>query len=138
MNTIKIRTSGKSEMIDITAEVEKLIPADLKAGICQIFSTHTTAGITINENADPDVRHDIIGALAEMVPWDNPLFRHGEGNSAAHLKSSLLGFSQCVPIENGRLCLGTWQGIYFCEFDGPRSRSVIVNVISQSVFTENN
>ena len=120
-------------MIDITSEVEKLVPSNLKAGICQIYSTHTTAGITINENADPDVRHDITGALDEMVSWDNPLFRHGEGNSAAHIKASMVGFSQCVPIADGRLCLGTWQGLYFCEFDGPRNRNVIVNIISSSI-----
>ena len=116
-------------MIDITRQLSDLIPKGFTSGICHIFCQHTTAGLTINENADPDVQRDLLAATEQLVPWNNPLFRHFEGNSAAHLKASLMGFSQIVPVENGKLCLGTWQGIYFCEFDGPRSRQVLVQFI---------
>ncbi len=116
-------------MIDFTQQLRNLIPKDFKSGICHVFCQHTTAGLTINENADFDVQHDLLEAMDQIVPWNNPLFRHFEGNSAAHLKASLTGFSQTVPIENGKLCLGTWQGIYFCEFDGPRNRKVLVQFI---------
>jgi secondary thiamine-phosphate synthase enzyme len=90
---------------------------------------HTTAGVTINENADPDVVHDVLGALDLAVPWQQDFYRHDEGNSAAHTKSSMVGCSATVPIRAGRLMLGTWQAIYFCEFDGPRTRQVIVTVV---------
>ena len=126
MPVINVTTSKHSEMLDITAEVAKLVPADMQEGLCCVYSRHTTAGVTINENADPDVCSDMLGFLDKLVPWQESMFRHFEGNSAAHIKSSLMGFSQMIPVENGRLCLGTWQGIYFCEFDGPRSRKVQV------------
>ena len=129
MDKINITTHKHSEMIDFTQEVNALIPKAFKSGICHIFCQHTTAGLTINENADPDVQRDLLAATEELVPWNNPLFRHYEGNSAAHLKASFMGFSQTVPIDNGKLCLGVWQGIYFCEFDGPRSRKVLVQFI---------
>jgi len=129
MDKINITTNRHSEMIDFTAEVNALIPEGFKSGICHLFCQHTTAGLTINENADPDVQRDLLAATEELVPWNNPLFRHFEGNSAAHLKASFVGFSQTVPVADGRLCLGTWQGIYFCEFDGPRSRKVLVQFI---------
>ena len=129
MDKINITTHQHSEMIDFTQEVNALIPNAFKSGICHIFCQHTTAGLTINENADPDVQRDLLAATEELVPWNNPLFRHYEGNSAAHLKASFMGFSQTVPIDNGKLCLGVWQGIYFCEFDGPRSRKVLVQFI---------
>ncbi|MBU8901734.1 MAG: secondary thiamine-phosphate synthase enzyme YjbQ [Victivallales bacterium] len=129
MDKINITTHQHSEMIDFTQEVNALIPNGFKSGICHIFCQHTTAGLTINENADPDVQRDLLAATEELVPWNNPLFRHYEGNSAAHLKASFMGFSQTVPIDNGKLCLGVWQGIYFCEFDGPRSRKVLVQFI---------
>ena len=129
MDKINITTNRHSEMIDFTAEVNALIPEGFKSGICHLFCQHTTAGLTINENADPDVQRDLLAATEELVPWNNPLFRHFEGNSAAHLKASFMGFSQTVPVEDGRLCLGTWQGIYFCEFDGPRNRKVLVQFI---------
>jgi secondary thiamine-phosphate synthase enzyme len=125
MQTIEVKSRKHSDMIDITAAVRDLVPAGIN-GVCHIFCKHTTAGLTINENADPAVCADIQTALEKIVPWDQSFFRHFEGNSAAHLKSSLLGFSQMVPVKDGRLVLGTWQGIYFCEFDGPRSRSVTV------------
>jgi secondary thiamine-phosphate synthase enzyme len=129
MSTVIVSTKAHSEMIDITDEVRALVPSDMNNGICIVFSAHTTAGITINENADPDVRSDIVGFLDELVPWNRSAFRHFEGNSAAHIKSSLVGFSQTIPVENGKLRLGTWQGVYFCEFDGPRKRNVNVSFI---------
>ena len=114
--------------IDITGQVRKIVASgNVQNGLCQIFVPHTTAGVTINENADPDVVTDMLAALGKMVP-DLP-YRHSEGNSPAHVKSSLVGCSITVPISEGRLCLGTWQGIYFCEFDGPRTRKVWVQLV---------
>ena len=114
--------------IDITGQVRKIVAAgNVQNGLCQIFVPHTTAGVTINENADPDVVTDMLAALGKMVP--DLHYRHSEGNSPAHVKSSLVGCSITVPISEGRLCLGTWQGIYFCEFDGPRTRKVWVNLV---------
>ena len=128
MNTINIKTNKHSEMIDFTRKVSDLIPPNFKSGICHVFCQHTTAALTINENADPDVQHDLLSATEEIVRWNNPAFRHLEGNSAAHLKASLMGFSQSMPIADGKLCLGTWQGLYFCEFDGPRIRRVLIKI----------
>lgn len=114
--------------IDITAKVRSFIERScIRQGICQVVIPHTTAGITVNENADPDVVTDMLAALDEMVP--KLQYRHAEGNSRAHVKSSLMGCSLTLPVENGDLVLGTWQGIYFCEFDGPRKRKVFVQVI---------
>ncbi len=129
MEIINIITSKHTEMQDITAQISALVPSGLTSGICHVFCRHTTAGLTINENADVDVQHDILSDLDRMVPWNNPDYRHAEGNSAAHLKASLLGFSVTIPIVDCRLALGTWQGVYFCEFDGPRRRQVIVQFI---------
>ncbi|MBE6369195.1 MAG: YjbQ family protein [Lentisphaerae bacterium] len=126
MAEISIISRRDCEFIDITGQINGVIPADLKCGICHIFCTHTTAGLTINENADPDVRHDLLKKLDALIPGNEGYYRHCEGNSAAHLKSSLMGISLSVPIRNGKLWLGTWQGVYFCEFDGPRSRYVKV------------
>ena len=126
MREIGVRTHARCEMIDITAEVAALTPPDLACGVCHVFSQHTTAGLTVNENADPDVRHDLLAKLERLVPERESFYRHGEGNSAAHLKGALVGFSVAVPVVDGRLALGTWQGIYLCEFDGPRSRRVRV------------
>ena len=132
MKKLDVRTNRATEFVVIHAEVEKIInEMGVKNGICLIFCPHTTAGITINENADPDVSRDIQMELNKAVPLRDPDYRHMEGNSAAHIKSSMMGCSAQVPIENGRLCLGTWQGIYFCEFDGPRQRKVWVQVIEQ-------
>lgn len=129
MRTLNISTKIRSEMVDITGEVnDALRDSGVRTGVCQVFIPHTTAGVTINENTDPDVRADIIRALDAAVPWRNG-YRHAEGNSAAHVKASLTGFSAMIPIEGGRLALGTWQAVYFCEFDGPRSRTVIVNIM---------
>ncbi|MDD5728390.1 MAG: secondary thiamine-phosphate synthase enzyme YjbQ [Victivallales bacterium] len=132
MKKIGIKSSKHSEMIDITRQLDSLIPAGFTSGLCHVFCPHTTAGLTVNENADPDVRRDLLAATERIVPWNDPLFRHFEGNSAAHLKASLMGFSQSIPVAEGKLCLGTWQGVYFCEFDGPRNREVRVQFFRDS------
>ena len=127
---MKLATSRHTEMIDITRQVQEVLrKSGVEEGLLLVYCPHTTAGVTINENADPTVVQDILQRLEEMVPWDRHADRHGEGNSAAHLKASLIGSSQYIPIERGRLVLGTWQGIYFCEFDGPRQRSYHVYII---------
>ncbi|HHW22920.1 MAG TPA: YjbQ family protein [Clostridiaceae bacterium] len=126
-----IRTE-RENLYNITSNVRDAVArSGISDGICLIYCPHTTAGITINENADPDVVHDILIGLNKAFP-DRSEFRHGEGNSAAHLKSSCVGASKTVIVENGRLVLGTWQGIYFCEFDGPRTRKYYVKVIRES------
>ncbi|MHC4789370.1 MAG: secondary thiamine-phosphate synthase enzyme YjbQ [Planctomycetota bacterium] len=127
MQTLSVRTGSKTEFIDITSRVQQAVAeAGLQDGICMVFVPHTTAAVTINENADPSVTRDILKELNKIVPFDDN-YAHLEGNSAAHVKSSMVGCSCVVPVEGGRLALGTWQGIYFCEFDGPRSRKVWVN-----------
>ena len=128
MQTIKAKSTKREEMIDITSEVEKLIPKS-GDGICVLFTQHTTCGLTINENADPDVKSDMLGFLQRLIPQYEPNFKHFEHNSDAHIKSSLVGSSVTVPFENGKLQRGRWQGIYLCEFDGPRERKVIVKII---------
>ena len=121
-----VQTKGRTDFTDITENVRKALESSgIKNGMCHVFIPHTTAGVTINENADPDVKSDIINTLEQLVPWSNR-YRHFEGNSAAHIKASLMGFTVSVPVEDGRLVLGTWQCIYFCEFDGPRTRKVVV------------
>jgi len=128
MRSFTITTHARSEFVDITEQVRGAVfMSGVRSGICHVFSTHTTAGLTINENADPDVRSDIVDALNHLVPWKAG-YAHTEGNSAAHIKATLTGFSVTVPIDEGRLVLGTWQCIYFCEFDGPRTRTVVVHV----------
>jgi secondary thiamine-phosphate synthase enzyme len=129
MKEISIRTNSQVEMIDITTSVQAAVKEkNTQSGYCIIFTPHTTAAVTINENADPDVPRDIINALEKAVP-QSVHYRHSEGNSPAHVKSSLVGASETVVIENGRLVLGTWQSIFFCEFDGPRSRRVLIKVV---------
>ena len=131
MERLEIRTRSHTELRDITEEVRAAVAhAKINSGVAHIFVPHTTAGLTINENADPDVKSDIAEALERLVPWRQTFYRHTEGNSAAHIKASLLGFSATVLIENGALALGTWQGICLCEFDGPRNRQVWVQCIS--------
>jgi len=126
----KIRTSSREDMIDITDIVRKALKASgIEAGLCHVSTPHTTAGVTINENADPDVPRDILMGLQKLVPLSWP-FRHREGNADAHIKSSLVGSFTIVPIEAGELVLGTWQGIFFCEFDGPRSRKVNIQFLA--------
>ena len=130
MKEISIQTNSRVEMIDITAAVQKIVSGEkIEKGICLVYTPHTTAAVTINENADPDVPRDIIAALEKAVPF-SANYRHAEGNSAAHVKSSLVGASELVIIENGCLVLGTWQSIFFCEFDGPRSRKVLISIIA--------
>ncbi|MDD3117730.1 MAG: secondary thiamine-phosphate synthase enzyme YjbQ [Victivallales bacterium] len=130
MLTLTLSTTARDEMIDITSRLAAMTPPDLTEGLCQVFCLHTTAGLTINENCDPDVRCDLIRKLDRLIAWNSPEFHHAEGNSAAHLKASLLGFSQLIPVQNGRLRLGRWQGVYFCEFDGPRQRTLTVQFIA--------
>ena len=130
MKQFTVKTGSRFEMTDITDRVRSiLMESKMKSGICHVFTPHTTAAITINENADPDVPKDIIMELNKIIPL-NDNYRHIEGNSAAHIKSSLVGASEMVIIENGNLVLGTWQSIFFCEFDGPRTRKVLVKLVS--------
>ena len=130
MQTFQLRTRHRAQMIDITAQVREAVQqAGAVDGLAVVYCPHTTAGITINEGADPDVARDILQHLEDLYPWNHPQYRHSEGNSAAHLKASALGASQAVPVVSGRLALGTWQTVYFCEFDGPRQRSFLVKVV---------
>ena len=132
LKKLTIRTNSRDEMIDITEEVRKYVnEQEVLEGVIYIYCPHTTAGITINENADPDVKHDMLMRWDEVYPWEHEKYRHGEGNSAAHLKASTTGASQMVIINEGALVLGTWQGIYFCEFDGPRSRNIYIKIINE-------
>jgi len=124
--TIKVKTGSRIDMVDITSSVQKEVSkAGVNDGLCVVYVPHTTAGVTINEGADPAVCHDILAKLNELVPADAG-YRHMEGNSDSHIKASLMGSSVTVIVENGRLVLGTWQKIFFCEFDGPRSRKLCV------------
>jgi secondary thiamine-phosphate synthase enzyme len=124
-----IRTSTRDEMVEVTDTVQQLMrEMGVKEGTVIVYCPHTTAGITINENADPDVKRDMIRRFDEVYPWHHELDRHMEGNTAAHMKASTVGASQHVIVTGGQLLLGTWQGIYFCEFDGPRERTFYVKV----------
>jgi secondary thiamine-phosphate synthase enzyme len=123
-----ISTRARTQLVDITDRVEAAVrESKARSAVAHVFATHTTAGITINENADPSVVADLLAALERMAP-DDALYHHSEGNSPAHVKASLVGFCQTVPVEDGKLVLGTWQGIYLCEFDGPRTRQVVVKI----------
>lgn len=126
---LSIDTHAHTQMIDITSKIQQAVTElGVQDGLCVVFVPHTTAAVTINENADPDVVRDFTAEINKIVPWEDG-YHHMEGNSAAHLKSSMIGFSEHVIIENGRLVLGTWQGIYFCEYDGPRRRKIKVKII---------
>ena len=128
----RVNTKSRSQMIDITSQVSSIVgESGITDGDAIVYCPHTTAAITINENADPSVPHDILLTLDQLLPQHRSGYRHSEGNSDAHCKSSMLGCSEQVLIEGGSLQLGTWQGIFFCEFDGPRSRKVIVQVRGQ-------
>jgi secondary thiamine-phosphate synthase enzyme len=127
--TLSVKTTAKTELVDITADVEKIIQAEaMDHGLCLVFVPHTTAAVTINEHADPSVKADILMVLNKIVPWEDA-YRHLEGNSPAHIKTSLVGSSEMIAVERGRLSLGTWQGVFFCEFDGPRNRKVHVRLV---------
>jgi secondary thiamine-phosphate synthase enzyme len=128
---IGVTTRSRCHWVDISRDVNLAVSrSGIKEGICCVASKHTTAGITLNENADPDVEADFFAKLSELVPKSNT-FRHSEGNSDSHLKASLVGLSVQLPVQNGRCVLGTWQAVYFCEFDGPRQRMVSVTVMGE-------
>ena len=128
---LSVKTRERAEFIDITSDINKLIQkSGVAQGLCMIFVPHTTAAVTINESADPSVKSDILKILNQIIPWEAN-YRHLEGNSPAHIKSTLVGSSELIAIENQRLILGTWQGIFFCEFDGPRTRKVDVRIVEE-------
>lgn len=130
MTTLTVRTDRRTQLLDVTAEVQRVVGASrVSAGICYLYVPHTTAGVLVNECADPDVARDLEGVLDRLVPRDGP-YRHSEGNSDSHAKAVLTGASQFLFVENGRLSLGRWQGVFFCEFDGPRERQLRVNVVA--------
>ena len=129
LKEITIKTNTQTQILDITAQIQKVVSeSGIAEGLCCVFVPHTTAGVTINENADPSVKHDIIMELSKVIPF-NDNYSHLEGNSAAHIKASIIGSSVNVPVKNDNLLLGTWQGICFCEFDGPRTRKFYVKII---------
>jgi secondary thiamine-phosphate synthase enzyme len=129
MMKLTVKSHQQTELIDITADIQLMVEkSGLKSGMCMIFVPHTTAAVTINENADPTVKSDILGILNNVIPWEAN-YRHLEGNSPAHIKASLMGASEMIAVENGHLILGTWQGIFFCEFDGPRTRRVHIHLM---------
>jgi secondary thiamine-phosphate synthase enzyme len=130
MPILSVKTDRRTQLVDVTAQVQKAVSAaGVGSGICYLYVPHTTAGITINECADPDVARDVEGALERLVPAMGA-YRHSEGNSDAHIKAMLVGASQVVPVEGGKLALGRWQGVFFCEFDGPRERKLSVKVVA--------
>ena len=125
---LSVKTRERTELIDITSDINQLIQkSGIDQGLCMVYVPHTTAAVTINESADPSVKSDILMILNQIIPWEAN-YRHMEGNSPAHIKSTLVGSSELIAIENRRLILGTWQGIFFCEFDGPRNRKVNISI----------
>ncbi|HPW18537.1 MAG TPA: secondary thiamine-phosphate synthase enzyme YjbQ [Candidatus Aminicenantes bacterium] len=131
MHTIEIETKARREFVDLTAEVVRLAAASgVRSGVCVVAVPHTTAGVTVNENADPDVRADMDMVLRKLAPDALP-YAHGEGNSPAHVKAALVGSSVTLVVEGGKLQLGTWQGVFFCEFDGPRTRRAWVQIVGK-------
>jgi secondary thiamine-phosphate synthase enzyme len=124
-----VKTRSQTELVDITASIQDVIQeSGLEQGLCFVFVPHTTAAVTINESADPSVKSDMLKVINQVIPWEAG-YRHVEGNSPAHIKSTLVGASALIAVEKGRLVLGTWQGVFFCEFDGPRTRKVNVNFL---------
>ena len=129
-DTLEVRSGKRADAIEITDRVQEVVrESGIQTGLCQVYVPHTTAGVFINENADPDALSDILSTLETLVPWENG-YRHAEGNAAAHIKSTLVGTSQTVPVRNGRLALGRWQGIFFADFDGPRERHFQVTILA--------
>lgn len=128
--TLEVRTGAKTELVDLTGRIQRVVAdSGVAEGLCHVFVPHTTAGVTINENADPSVKSDILMVLNKIISDKEP-YRHSEGNSPAHIKASLVGPQLTVMVSQGRLLLGTWQGVFFCEFDGPRTRRVHIKVTS--------
>ncbi len=129
MQTLHVKTDRRTQLVDVTAQVQKVVVASgVVSGVCYLYVPHTTAAITINECADPDVARDVEGALDRLIPLAGP-YRHSEGNSDSHVKAVLVGASQIIHVEGGKLVLGRWQGVFFCEFDGPRERRLQVKVV---------
>jgi len=133
MKTLHVKSSRRTEFIDITDRVEQAVrEAAINSGTCYVYVPHTTAGVAINEHADPDVAHDLEGIFDRLIPHRGP-YRHAEGNTDSHMKAIITGTSQTVFVDGGKLVLGTWQGIFFCEFDGPRQRSIFVKVVAEGI-----
>jgi secondary thiamine-phosphate synthase enzyme len=127
--TLTVKSRRQADVLDITERVQRVVSeSQVESGLCHVYVPHTTAAVFINENADPDVMHDLLTMLDRLVPWENE-YRHAEGNAAAHIRATLVGTAQTVPVQDGRLALGRWQGIYFAEFDGPRERQLQVTVL---------
>ena len=130
MQTLIVKTDQRTQLVDVTAQVQKMVASSgVATGVCYLYVPHTTAAITINECADPDVARDVEGALDRLIPTARP-YRHSEGNSDSHVKAVLMGASQVIHVEGGKLVLGRWQGVFFCEFDGPRERRLQVKVLA--------
>ncbi len=130
MTEFQLKTTARNQFVEITDQVREAVAASgVKTGFCVVYCPHTTAAITVNENADPDVVHDMLLYLNRTIPKDQPGFRHGEGNSDSHIKASLVGPSVTLVIDGGDMILGRWQGVYFCEFDGPWTRQVMVQIV---------
>lgn len=126
-----VKTKSKTELVDITSDVQNIVGSSgMESGLCMLYVPHTTAAVTINESADPSVKSDILMILNQIIPWKAG-YRHMEGNSPAHIKSTLVGASELIAVEKGRLVLGTWQGVFFCEFDGPRNRKIHVRLMAK-------
>src|SRR5262250_1115052 len=132
METLRSKTGRRTQLVDVTAEVERVVRASgVKSGVCHVYVPHTTAAVTINEHADPDVASDLEGVFDRLVPHSGP-YRHSEGNTDSHAKAVMVGASQVIFVEEGKLVLGRWQGIFFCEFDGPRERKLFVRVVTEA------
>ena len=130
MHRIDLETTAHSQMLAVTDRVQQAVDASgVREGVCHLYVPHTTAALTVNENADPTVVGDVLHAVDALIPWNDPAYRHAEGNSAAHLKAIFCGTSETLFVNQGRLLLGTWQGVFFCEFDGPRRRLFFVKII---------
>jgi len=128
---INIKSKSQTELIDITGHVQRFVESNqIESGICMVYVPHTTAAVTINENADPSVKNDVLMVINDIIPWKNAAYKHLEGNSPAHIKSILFGASELIPVVENRLTLGTWQGIFFCEFDGPRNRKFYIQMLA--------
>jgi len=128
---INIKSNSQTELIDITDHVQRFVDSNqIVSGTCMVYVPHTTAAVTINENADPSVKNDVLMVINDIIPWKNNKYKHLEGNSPAHIKSILFGVSELIPVVDKKLALGTWQGIFFCEFDGPRNRKIYIQMLA--------